>query len=313
MIVQGNSMHIPLSDHSVQCVVTSPPYYGLRSYGIGTENGEIGLEPSTDEYVSKMVQVFREVWRVLKDNGVVFLNLGDSYAGSGCGTNDYRTEASRSIDKSDKMYSKTPPQQKRLVGLKPKDLIGIPWRVAFALQADGWYLRSEIIWAKLNPMTESVKDRPTKSHEQIFLLTKSSKYYYDAEAIKTPTKGSEHDKHARTSRKRFPTAEINGIRGEGYYPMANKRDVWTINTQPFRGAHFAVMPEKLVDPCILAGSKQGDIVLDPFAGSGTVGVVAYKHGREFVGVELNMEYIKIAEKRIQDIQRQIRIEFPDER
>lgn len=255
---------------------------------------QIGLEPTPDEYVAKLVQVFREVKRVLKDDGVLWLNIGDSYAGSGNGSNDYRDEGA-SLSKNDNKYGTHKPG---LAGLKAKDLIGIPWMVAFALRADGWYLRSDIIWHKPNPMPESVKDRPTKAHEYVFLLSKSQKYYYDNEAIKDQSKEPDDNRGERGNRKRFPTDQIAGIRGPGVYPMANKRSVWTVNTQPFKGAHFAVMPEKLVEPCVLAGSRSGDLVLDPFAGSGTVGVVAQKFGRQFIGIELNPEYVKLAEKRL---------------
>ena len=265
--------------------------YGLRDYGV---DDQIGLEPTPDGYVAKLVAVFREVKRVLKDDGVLWLNLGDSYSMQSTHRSNVErggiNQRGRSI-KDSGLLTKTE-------GMKPKDLIGIPWTVAFALRADGWYLRSDIIWSKPNPMPESVKDRPTKAHEYVFLLTKSAKYYYDAEAIKDPSKEPDDNRGKRGNRKRFPTEQIAGIRGPGVYPMANKRSVWTVNTQPFRGAHFAVMPEKLVEPCVLAGSRPGDLVLDPFAGSGTVGVVAQKLGRAFIGVELNPEYVKLAESRL---------------
>ena len=360
---------------SVQTCITSPPYFGLRDYG---HDGQIGLEQTPEEYVAELVEVFRLVRDALADDGTLWLNLGDSYAGSGKGG---QSEAKRSDGWQPEYANKG-----ATYGLKPKDLIGIPWRVAFALQADGWYLRSDIIWHKPNPMPESVTDRPTKSHEHLFLFSKSPRYYYDHEAIKEPTVDGDHAR--------------------------NKRDVWTINTKPFKGAHFAVMPEALVEPCILAGSRiagkrcdcdeiiasptgsgqvedpslvtgragmnrprradegvrpitrreqrghaeqikaspyrdemkqeagsafdhyirtdrsgarplpqqllatwiergwigkvwpcshpkhPADIVLDPFAGSGTVGVVAKRHGRNFIGVELNPEYAAMAEGRI---------------
>lgn len=330
MIIQGNALSLPIADNTIQCVVTSPPYYGLRDYGI---SDQIGLEPTPDEYITKMVQVFREVHRVMKDDGVLWLNLGDSYAGSGNGSNDYREDGA-SLSKNDNKYGKHKPGMTD--GYKPKDLLGIPWMVAFALRADGWYLRSDIIWAKPNPMPESVKDRPTKAHEYVFLLTKSARYYYDNEAIFEPSaydgrkdtkfKGSTKYKgsgqtfaergHERWPKRLYPEGNnqsLHDYKHSGYFkddgtelfqrdadgvPARNKRSVWTITTQPFKGAHFAVMPEKLVEPCVLASSGVGDTILDPFAGSGTVGVVAQKHGRKFIGIELNPEYVKVAEERL---------------
>jgi DNA modification methylase len=263
----------------------------LRDYG---NDGQIGLEQTPDEYIIEMVNVFREVWRVLKDDGTVWLNLGDSYSGSGKGPagNLGSKHNERHLENK---HSAIVPQ-----GLKPKDLIGIPWKVAFALQADGWYLRQDIIWAKPNPMPESVQDRCTRSHEYLFLLTKSAKYYFDNQAIKEDAVTGSWDKLPPIGGKKHqengnPTYSGNQPASDG---KRNKRDVWTINTKPFKGAHFAVMPEALVEPCILAGSRGGDLVLDPFTGSGTVGVVAKRHNRNFVGVELNPEYAQIAEERI---------------
>jgi DNA modification methylase len=289
-----------IADGSVQCCVTSPPYWGLRDYGV---DGQIGLEQTPDEYVAEMVEVFREVWRVLRDDGVLWLNLGDSYASStkSGGRND-----------TEKMYGAESQQLSNHLkiitkhGLKEKDLVGIPWRVAFALQADGWYLRQDIIWHKPNPMPESVTDRCTKSHEYLFLLTKSAKYYFDNVAIKEPSA------NLGTTKIKFGGTEYGDSNdpkhatksGNEYIDSGtrNKRSVWTITTKPFRGAHFAVMPEALVEPCILASSKPDDLVLDPFTGSGTVAVVALKHGRNFVGVELNPEYAEIAKNRIESSQ-----------
>ncbi len=300
-LIQGDALEQLklLPDKSVQCCVTSPPYYGLRDYGI---DGQIGLEQTPKEYIDRLMAVFREVKRVLRDDGTCWVNIGDSYAGSGCGTNDYRTEASRSINKSDKMFTKHPPQQKDLPGCKPKDLIGIPWMFAFAMRDDGWYLRSEIIWAKKNSMTESVKDRPTQSHEKVFLLTKKRFYYYDYEAVKTITKGSAHDKQARVARKRFPTDKVNGIRKEGYYPKANLRNVWHVATKPYKEAHFATYPPELITPCILAGSKAGDTVLDPFNGAGTTGLVALQNGRSYIGIDLNPDYLDMTRKRLAEVE-----------
>jgi DNA modification methylase len=285
--VRKELQHLEMA--SVRTCVTSPPYFGLRDYG---HDGQIGLEQTPEEYVEQMVDVFRLVRNVLTDDGTLWLNLGDSYNGSGGAGGDYNKNG---LKEGQPKYP-----GRNLDCLKPKDLMGIPWRVAFALQADGWYLRSDIIWHKPNPMPESVTDRPTKSHEHLFLLTKSAKYYYDHEAIKEDGVISAGTKYAKGSEERASQSGVNARPPE--YKIAdgkrNKRDVWTINTKPFRGAHFAVMPEALVEPCILAGSASGDTVLDPFTGSGTVGVVAKRHGRKFVGVELNPEYAEMAEQRI---------------
>jgi len=298
MLIQANSIHIPLADRVAQCCVTSPPYYGLRSYGIGAENGEIGLEGMPEAYVEKIVAVFREVRRVLRDDGTLWLVIGDSYASGEIGRHD--SVQGRVID-GKPVTSKTKRRQqiKLNTGLKPKDLVGIPWRVAFALQADGWYLRSDIIWAKPNPLPESVMDRPTKSHEYVFLLSKSQKYYYDREAIVEPSTGQngaavdfkrttkDHlipGQSAIQHRVERESTDDNGTR--------NRRTVWTIPTSPYSGAHFATFPPALVEPCILAGSAKGDIVLDPFCGTGTVGMVAHRHGRRFVGLDLNAQYLE---------------------
>lgn len=308
-ILEGNVLETlkDLPACSVQCVVTSPPYYGLRDYGI---DGQIGLEPTPEAYVEVLVTLFREIRRVLKDDGTVWLNLGDSYwGGKGSNANldkgiENRIAEGRTIQRPQTRIQnmKVIPTNGKHESIKAKDLVGIPWMVAFALRNDGWYLRSEIIWAKKNCMPESVKDRPTRSHEQIFLLSKSSDYYYDYEAIMTPTKGNEHDKRARVSRKRFPTDTVNGIRKTGYYPMANARDVWHVSVKPYHEAHFATFPPDLIEPCILAGSKEGDVILDPFNGSGTTGEVAIKYHREYIGCEINPEYIRLTERRLSKIQ-----------
>ena len=311
MIINANALHIPLADKSVHTIVTSPPYYGLRDYQV---SGQLGLEPTPDEYIANLVAVFRECKRILRDDGTLWVNIGDSFAGSGCGTNDYRTEASRSINKSDVMFTKKPPQQ-RITGsngLKPKDLIGIPWMLAFALRADGWYLRSDIIWAKRNCMPESVKDRPTKSHEYIFLLSKSAKYYYDNEAIKEPysvnsnpneiyngnaTKDykSASAQNPSDSKRRILESMANG-------GGRNKRDVWFVSTKPYKGAHYATFNPDLITPCILAGAPEGGIVFDPFVGSGTTVATAIQLGRRGVGIDLSMKYlIENAKERIESV------------
>jgi site-specific DNA-methyltransferase (adenine-specific) len=259
LLLQGDALraldYVPKG--SVQCCVTSPPYWSLRDYNI---DGQIGLEATIQEYINSLVAVFRKVRGILADDGVFWLNIGDSYTSGG---RTWRAPDKKNPARSMSIRPDTPE------GLKPKDLIGVPWRLAFALQADGWYLRSDIIWEKPNCMPESVKDRPTRSHEYIFLFSKAEKYYYDYQAIREGTR--------------------------------NKRTVWAVNTQPFMDAHFATFPPKLIEPCIIAGSRRGDYVLDPFFGSGTVGVICEELKRKFVGIELNPEYIEIAQKRLQGI------------
>ncbi len=275
-----------LPDGSINCCVTSPPYFGLRDYGV---DGQIGLEQTPDEYVAEMVAVFREVRRVLKDDGTLWLNLGDSYSGSGKGPagNLGKTHNEREI----KQTSGIVPD-----GLKPKDLIGIPWRVAFALQADGWWLRQDIIWAKPNPMPESVRDRCTKSHEYIFLLSKRPRYYFDAEAI------AEKAVHPGVRMATAYTVAAVGTTSTTPYggnakETRNKRSVWTVCTQPYKGAHFATFPPDLIKPCILAGCPEGGTVLDPFGGSGTTGEVAAGNGRDAILIELNPAYVKLEHDR----------------
>jgi len=252
-LINSNALRIPLEDESIQMCVTSPPYWNLRDYGL---SDQLGLEKTPEEYVDNLVCVFREVKRVLRKDGVLFLNLGDSYAGSGRGNNPNGKQGTNKGTLFDPDNSGYVPN-----GLKPKDLIGIPWRVAFALQADGWWLRSDIIWHKPNPMPESVKDRPTKSHEYVFLLTKSQKYYYDAEAIREPANYPNDDRkgRAKENHKSMPDGLRNGLRPGNYtYDLTtrNRRTVWTISTQSYSGAHFATYPEKLVEPCIKAGTSE---------------------------------------------------------
>jgi DNA modification methylase len=287
-----------LPEQSVQTVVTSPPYWGLRDYG---EGDQIGLEPTPDEFVDQLCLVFDEVWRVLKDDGTLWLNLGDSYAAMRDSKATPDTLRAGDGTKVLTAANRNPANLKQ-AGLKHKDLVGIPWRVAFALQARGWYLRSDIIWHKPNPMPESVTDRPTKSHEYVFLLTKSPRYYYDHEAIKEDSIWA-NDARAGAGRIAYD-GKRQGNAGEGQEAFVtitdkkNKRTVWTVNTKPYKDAHFATYPPELIEPCILAGSAEGDIVLDPFSGSGTTGEMALKHGRNYIGLELNPEYATLSEKRL---------------
>jgi DNA modification methylase len=316
MIHHGDARDVlpTLDAASVQCVITSPPYWGLRDYGI---DNQIGLESTPDDYVQTMVEVFREVRRVLRDDGTLWLNLGDSYAGSGKGQmGDGSASDRRGAKQSTSIGTLSGGLPTNFSNLKPKDLVGIPWRVAFALQADGWYLRSDIVWAKGvsfcpdysgSVMPESVTDRPTKSHEYLFLLTKSARYYYDADAVREPVsevsiKRAEYGwNYDRPSAKAGPDGIHTEKMGSRFVPLngRNLRSVWTINPQPYSEAHFATFPTALVEPCVKAGSKKGDTVLDPFAGSGTTGLVAGKLGREFIGIELNADYIRLANDRIE--------------
>jgi site-specific DNA-methyltransferase (adenine-specific) len=261
IILEGDALHAlrAIPEKSINCVVTSPPYWGLRDYGI---EGQIGLEKSLPQFINHLVSIFNEVKRVLRDDGTLWLNIGDGYTS---GNRGYRAIDKKNPARAMAVRPDTPD------GLKPKDLQGIPWRLAFALQDDGWYLRSDIIWNKPNAMPESVKDRPTRSHEYLFMFTKSEKYYYDYEAVK----------------------EL-GANGK----LRNRRTVWNINTQPFPGAHFATFPSELIEPCILASTKPGEYVLDPFFGSGTVGVTCIENQRRYLGIELNPEYISLAAERL---------------
>jgi DNA modification methylase len=261
--------------------VTSPPYFGLRDYKV---KGQIGLEQTPEQYIAAMVDVFRCVRDVLADDGTLWLNIGDSYARQ---AGDDSKKDPRSINTgyasvvaggAAKKGNNRPPD-----GLKPKDLIGIPWMLAFALRADGWYLRQDIIWHKPNPMPESVRDRCTKAHEYVFLLSKSEKYFFDSEAMKEPA----------------VQAKSGGEGGTAYgYTHRNRRSVWTVATKPYKGAHFATFPTALIEPCILSGSRPNDIVLDPFMGSGTTAQVAMQHGRQYIGCELNPEYGPLQQERI---------------
>ena len=303
-IIHGDARHIPLADKTVQTVVTSPPYWGLRDYNLGPDS--LGLEPTSELYVYRIVEIFHEVKRVLKDDGTLWLNMGDSYA-----SGDRSTYRSGVSDNLGHLVQNNMLRPKTQLGPKPKDLVGMPWRVAFALQADGWWLRSDIIWSKPNPMPESVTDRPTKSHEYLFLLTKSERYYYDQDAVREPmtyperiySPNTDDHKTARLAEQgnRCTSGLHDGRTQYGDPALGrNRRTVWEIATQPFPEAHFATFPEALVEPCIKAGSRSGDIVLDPFAGSGTVGIVALKVGRSFVGIELQPDYIAMAQRRIEN-------------
>ena len=280
-----------------QTCVTSPPYYGLRDYG---HEGQIGLEETPEEYIKAMVEVFRCVWDVLEDDGTLWLNIGDSYYNYRPGQGQRQGKQSIASQK----FSEVEICHKRglkLDGLKEKDLIGIPWMLAFALRADGWYLRQDIIWHKPNPMPESVQDRCTKAHEYIFLMSKSPKYYYDHEAIKEIASSKSEgirfggNKYGDDDDPKYATKSGNVSKE---YDKANKRSVWTVTTKPYDGAHFAVFPSDLIEPCILAGAPVGGIVLDPFMGSGTTAQVAQDLGRQYLGCELNPLYEALQNKRL---------------
>jgi DNA modification methylase len=282
-----------------QTCVTSPPYYGLRDYG---HECQIGLEETPEEYIAAMVEVFRCVRDVLADDGTVWLNIGDSYYNYRPGKGQALVK--QSVANNDQDLPQTCARRgNKLEGLKEKDLIGIPWMLAFALRADGWYLRQDIIWHKPNPMPESVQDRCTKAHEYIFLLSKSQKYYYDHQSIKEPLKGEPEtrDKNAEGYQADYAHGDrfSKGERVFGADGMANKRSVWTVPVKPYSGAHFAVFPPDLIEPCVLAGAPVGGIVLDPFMGSGTTAQVAQHLGRKYLGCELNPEYQELQHKRLQ--------------
>ena len=362
-----------LPDGSVQMCVTSPPYWGLRDYGLEPQTwddpgncahvwnetefianksggpsekqqsnagawnpdgilskhgfcqncnawrGSLGLEPTPDLFINHLVQIFRGVKRVLRSDGVLFVNMGDSYASTG---GDYKNGSQGKNSVVGKTSPESCPNNGRAerlkkqseYGIKPKDLIGVPWMLAFALRADGWYLRSDIIWAKTNPMPESVTDRPTKSHEYIFLLSKSQRYFYDAEAIKEPDSGQQHHRNVFEG---APSLEPSGGLKSSHKSLwgtpdkngngRNKRTVWTIPTAPFSEAHFATFPPKLIEPCIFAGSPEGGTVFDPFFGAGTTGLVCEKYGRKWIGIELNQDYADIAAKRIDQEAKQLKM------
>ncbi len=290
-------------DKIVQTCVTSPPYFGLRDYG---EAGQIGLEKTPEEFVHNLVEVFREVHRVLKDDGTLWLNLGDTYAAGGMGPGSGKQLTNRGTSAGGHMNKARPPPP----GFKQKDLIGIPWMVAFALRADGWYLRQDIIWAKPNPMPESVKDRCCKSHEYIFLLSKSPKYHFDHEAIREPAVFSKEqslkfrERGGQAFRKKGgKTQENYGDAPDTWEPdgKRNKRSVWHVPIQPYKGAHFATFPIGLITPCILAGAPENSLVLDPFMGSGTTAFVAKTNRRKYLGIELNPEYIDLIKARLDNI------------
>jgi len=305
----GDSLEVlkDMADESVDCCITSPPYWGLRDYGC---DRQLGLEKTPEEYVFNMVQLFREVKRVLKDDGVLWLNLGDSYAS---GKSRYSSKPQTISGKShDEPSNGNKPDLYYHPYLKDKDLVGIPWRVAFALQADGWWLRQDIIWHKPNPMPESVKDRCTKSHEYIFMLTKSARYYFDSDAIKEPAnydgrKDTVMKGSAKYQNGYFPTnVNTQSIALKGHerwkenadgVKVRNKRSVWTVTTKPYKEAHFATYPPDLILPCVKT-AKPDAVILDPFFGSGTTGLVAVQNGRRYIGIDLNPEYCAIAAKRI---------------
>lgn len=305
MIIVGDCLESlkKLPDGLFNTCVTSPPYFGLRDYGC---DGRIGLETTPQSYVDSLVTVFREVRRVLRDDGTLWLNLGDSYASYRDGKATPDTTRGESKGTLVKKGSAVNRMSQTFVGteIKHKDLIGIPWRVAFALQADGWYLRQDIIWSKPNPMPESVKDRCTKSHEYIFLLSKSPHYYFDNQSIKEPVAASTVERLGQSGiekqkgSNRVPFKTNGNMKAVGNIETRNKRSVWAVTTKPFKGSHFATFPADLIEPCVIAGYPEYGWVLDPFLGSGTTAVVAERHKRLWMGCELNPEYALMATERI---------------
>jgi len=285
-------------DEKARVCVTSPPYYGLRNYG--DEENQIGQENTPEEYIQGMVEVFREVRECLTDDGTLWLNMGDSYYNYRPGKGQSLVKQTVSNTKQD-LPDKCARRGNKLDGLKEKDLIGIPWMLAFALRADGWYLRQDIIWHKPNPMPESVRDRCTKSHEYIFLLSKNKRYYYDNEAIKEPAKdwGTRDRTNGKYHNKGTGLQPHSGLSKS--YPTKNKRSVWSVTNKPYRGSHFATFPPDLIEPCIKAGSEEGDIVLDPFMGSGTTAMVAKDLGRDYIGCELHEEYGNLIQDRLPSV------------
>lgn len=293
MIINANAIDglKMIGSATVDTCVTSPPYFGLRDYGM---EEQIGIENTPDEFIDALVGVFREVRRVLKDDGTLWVNIGDSYAGGGRGCESPKQRTNKGTIGM--------PRSVVPAGIKQKDLIGIPWLLAFALRDDGWFLRQDIIWHKPNPMPESVTDRCTKAHEYIFLLSKSAKYFFNHEAIKEPatTPPVARNKRAEGYQADYSKGDrfSDGARVYGADGKRNKRDVWTVTLKPYKEAHFATYPPDLIEPCILAGSRPGGLVLDPFMGSGTTCITAHTAGRQFIGIDLNPEYCAIAEKRI---------------
>ena len=276
-----------IPENSIHCCVTSPPYFNLRDY---LNDEQIGQEETPEEFIESLVEVFRGVKRVLRDDGTLWVNIGDTYSRGNRGKVVPPAGVAATKNDDIKYGGLETPKLNSHPVIKQKDLIGIPWRLAFALQTDGWYLRSEIIWHKPNPMPESVKDRPTRAHEHIFLLSKNEKYYYDAESIKTDstTTSSRKTPHKRTTQAGF----------DKEYTKANKRDVWSVPVKSYPGAHFATYPTELIEPCVLAGCPVDGVVLDPFSGSGTTGVVACQKNRSYIGIELNPDYAKLSEERL---------------
>lgn len=300
-----------IPDGTVDTCITSPPYYGLRDYGVV---GQIGLEATPEEYINRLVAVFREVRRTLRADGTLWIVIADSYAGSGKGAAAYPENAAKYKQGTNKgMVGALATTKVKTPGVKPKDLIGIPWMLAFALREDGWYLRSDIIWHKPNVMPESVRDRPTKSYEHILLLAKSRKYYYDNDAVLVPAHYDGRKETINKGSSKYEGVVVPGNRPQSQHvagkpherwrfkdgkPVKNRRDIWTVNTKPFKGSHFATFPPELIEPCILAGSRVGGIVLDPFLGSGTTAATAKRLKREYIGIELNKEYKPLIDRRI---------------